>query len=176
MGVSLSRLNRIEEASPRFDSALKHYQSAGDEQTLTSRFGHIYSFHLWPLAIKQPKTELRTLAQKSVAPVTKAVGEDSPLALQTNFLVAMTFFTTSCIDEALNVHKEVFEKRLIRQGPSNHLTLVSQYNLTVCYQGVKDLEKAEFVFLQCNCSTMLTFIQDAPERKYHEQLHHVAVA
>jgi len=147
MGVSLSQLNRVEEASPWFDSALSHYQSAGDEQTLTSRFGHIYSFQLWPLAVNQKKTEVRTLAQRSMTLVAKAVGAESPLALQTKFLVAMTFFTTGCVDEALLLHKEVFEKRLVRQGPSHHLTLGSQYNLAVCYQNLNDLDKAEFVSL-----------------------------
>ncbi len=164
MGVSLSQLNRIEEARSWFDSALKHYQSAGDEQTLTARFGHIYSFQLWPLSVKQKKAEARALAERSVTLVAKAVGADSPLALQTKFLVAMALFTTGCVDEALMLHKEVFEKRMIRQGPSHHLTLASQYNLAVCYQNLSDLEKAEFVSLGCRPPTMLISLQDAPKR------------
>ena len=51
MGVSLAQLNRVEEARPFFDLALKNYQLAGNEETLTARFGHIYSFQLWPLAV-----------------------------------------------------------------------------------------------------------------------------
>jgi hypothetical protein len=106
----------------------------------------------------------RTLAQRSVTLVAKAVGADSPLALQTKFLVAMALFTTGCVDEALMLHKEVFEKRLIRQGTGHHLTLASQYNLAVCYQNLSDLEKAEFVSLDCHPPTMLTSSQDAPKR------------
>ena len=77
--------------------------------------------------------------------VAKAVGPDSPLALQTKFLIAMDLFTCGSIEEALALHKEVFEKRMIRQGASHHLTLASQYNLAVCYQNVGDPKTAEFV-------------------------------
>lgn len=75
----------------------------------------------------------------------KAVSEDSPLLLQTKFLVAMIFFTFGCVDEALKLHKYVYEKRLVHQGTNNRLTLGNQYKLAVCYQNGNNLESAEYV-------------------------------
>lgn len=98
MGISLSQLNRVEEASPWFDSALEFYKSAGNEDTLTSRFGHIYCFQLWPLGVKQKQAEAREWARRSMTLVAKAVGGDSPLSLQTKFFVAMVFFNIGCVD------------------------------------------------------------------------------
>lgn len=143
MGVGLSQLNRAEEASQWFGSALDFYKSAGNEETLTSRFGHIYCFQLWPLAVAQKVTEARKLADRSLTLIAKAVGADSPLHLQTKFIVGMTLFTTGFVDEALKLHEEVFEKRLTRQGGSHHLTLGSQYNLAVCHHNAGGFEKAE---------------------------------
>jgi len=145
MGVSLAQLNRVEEARSFFDLALKNYQLAGNEETLTARFGHIYSFQSWPLAVAHKSKDAQQLADRSITLVAKAVGPDSPLALQTKFLIAMDLFTCGSIEEALTLHKEVFEKRMIRQGASHHLTLASQYNLAVCYQNVGDPKTAEFV-------------------------------
>ncbi len=143
MAICLSQLNKVEEASPRFDSALDFYKLAGNEETLTSRFGHIYSFQLWPLAVAQKVTEARKLADRSLTLIAKAVGVDTPLHLQTKFIVAMTLFTTGFVDEALQLHKEVLEKRLTRQGGGHHLTLGSQYSLAVCYHDTGDLGQAE---------------------------------
>lgn len=163
MGISLSQLNRVEEASPWFDSALEFCKSAGNEDTLASRFGHIYCFQLWPLGVKQKQAEARELARRSMTLVAKAVGGDSPLSLQTKFFVAMVFFNIGCVDEALSLHREVFEKHLVRQGKSHHLTLGTQYNLAVCYQNTNDLETAECVLrvldlLQISCLEVTLYL------------------
>jgi hypothetical protein len=128
-----------------FDSALEWYKSAGNEETLTSRFGHIYSFQLWPLGIKKQGEKAVELAGRSMALVAKAVGDNSPLSLQTKFIAAMTLFCLGYIKKAPELHKEVFEKRSIRHGVSHHLTLGSQYNLAVYYQNTNNLETAECV-------------------------------
>lgn len=143
MGVSLSQLNRVDEASQWFDSAHEFYKLAGNEETLTSRFGHIYSFLLWPLAIKKRAEDARELANRSLTLIAKAVGTDSPLHLQTKFITGMTLFATGNVDEALQFHEDAYEKRLNQQGVRNHLTLGSQYNLAVCSQHVGNLERAE---------------------------------
>lgn len=142
-GVSLCQLNRIDEAKPWFASALDFYQSAGTEETLKSRLGHIYSFKQLPLASDQQSEETRQLADRSVKLIGEAVGRSSPLYLQTKFLAAMTRFTTGFVEEALEMHSEIFKDRLIRHGKSHHLTLGSQYALAVCHQNVGDLENAE---------------------------------
>ena len=74
------------------------------------RFGHIYCFQLWPLAVAQKATEARKLTDRSLTLIAKAVGIDSLLHLQTQFVVAMTLFTTGFVDEGPKLHKEVFEK------------------------------------------------------------------
>ncbi|KAI9868766.1 MAG: hypothetical protein M1813_004617 [Trichoglossum hirsutum] len=131
MGVSLSQLNRIEEASPWFNAALEFYKLAGNKETFTSHFGHIYCSQLWPLAVTQKATEARKPADRSLTFIAKAIGTDSPLHLQTKFIAGMTLFTAGFVNKAFELHKETFEKRLTRQGGSHHLTLGSQYSLTV---------------------------------------------
>ncbi|KAJ2970068.1 hypothetical protein NQ176_g8358 [Zarea fungicola] len=147
MGISLSQLNRVQEAKPWFDSALDFYKLAGDEQTLTSRLGHIYCFQLLPLAVAQKGDEARKLSNRSLALIAKATGVNSPLHLQTKFLVAMVLFTTGNIQEALGLHKEAFKKRRNFQGSSHRLTLASRYCLSVCYQNVGDLESVELLLV-----------------------------
>lgn len=103
-------------------------------------FGHIYYYQLWPLGPQQKAVEARDLAHRPMTFIVKAA---PPLLLQKKFLVAMIFFSIGCADEALKLHKEVYEKRLVHQGTNNHLTLGSQYKLAVCYQNVNNLESAE---------------------------------
>ena len=143
MGVNLCQLNLVDEAKSWFDQALGYYQSAGSEETLTSRFGHIYCFLMLPLAVNRRATELRQMASRSMTLVAKAVRIDSPLLLQTRFFVGMTYFTLGFLDEALQLHQEVFQNRLVRLGTGHHLTLASQYNLAVVYQDTGNLDQAE---------------------------------
>ncbi|KAK2593959.1 hypothetical protein QQS21_008318 [Conoideocrella luteorostrata] len=169
MGVSLCQLNRVQDATPWFDSALEFYELAGNEQTLTSRFGHIYCFQMLPLAVAQRGTEARKLAACSLALISKAVGVNSPLHLQTKFLVAMVLFTTGNIQEALELHQETFEKRLTLQGRSHHLTFASQYCFAVCCQNVGDLEKAESLLreiLTNPCVTIAWRDEDVTRTKF----------
>lgn len=151
MGVSLTQLNKVEEATSWFDSALDYCKSVGSEDTLASRFGHIYSFQLLPLAFKKKSEEAHKLSQRARTLVAKAVGKDSPLELQTKFLTATTFFTLGDVDEALELHKDVFEKRLLCQSNGHHLTLGSQYSLAACYQNVNNIERAEYVLAILEC-------------------------
>ncbi|KAG8405172.1 hypothetical protein J3458_021849 [Metarhizium acridum] len=169
MGVGLSQLNRVQDAKPWFDSALEFYKLAGNEQTLTSRFGHVHSFQLLPLAVAQRGTEVRRLADRSVTLIAEAVGVNSPLHLQTKFLVATALFTTGDIQEALGLHQETFEKRLTLHGSSHHLTLASQYCLAVCYQNIGNLEKAEALLkeiLTNSCVTMAWRDEDILRTKF----------
>ena len=166
MGVSLCQLNRVDEAKPLFDQALEYYQRAGSEETLTSRFGHIYCFRMLPLAVNRQTAELREMARRSMTLVAKAVGEDSPLGLQTKFFVGMTHFTLGYLDEALQLHREVLEKRLACLGIRHHLTLASQYNVAVAYQNTGNLDQAEYVNANplCRAGAYFIFKQDSSTR------------
>ena len=114
-----------------------------ERSSVMTRYEYIYSSLLWPLAVAQKPAQARELADRALTLITKATGTDSPLLLQTEFIVGMTLFTTGFVQEALEYHKEVFESRLVRQGGSDHLTLGSEYNVAVCYQNLGNQLKAE---------------------------------
>jgi len=77
--------------------------------------------------------------------VAKAVGENSPISLQTKFLVAMIIFTIDSLRRLSSCTKRRFDKHSIHQGKSHSLALGSQYTVAVGYQSVNDLEIAECV-------------------------------
>lgn len=133
----------MEEASQWFNSARGLYELAGNEKTLTPRLDHIYSVQLWPLAYRKNAAKARELGARLLALIAEAVGADSPLHRQMKYIVGMTRFVTGFVDEALELHKDVYGKRLQRQGIRHHLRLGIQYTLAVCYQNIGNYEEAE---------------------------------
>lgn len=109
MAVSLCARAKLTkpEASQWFDSGFEDYKSAGNKETLTSPFGHIYYLQLGPLGVKEKAVEACDFAHRSMTFIVKAVSEDfTPIAAD-KVLGSKDIFTIGCVDEALKLHKEV---------------------------------------------------------------------
>ena len=142
-GCTKSQLNLLAEARDDFDQGLHYYSRLWTEETLAARFGHLYSCKLYSSATIGTKEETVDLAGKAMSLTNSCYGPDHHLAIQTKFRAAIALFAVGEIEQALKLHKEVFEARRRIIGPDHQETLASQYNLAVVLHNTKDLETAE---------------------------------
>ncbi|KAI0453559.1 pfs domain-containing protein [Xylaria acuta] len=139
-GWVLTNGNQIEEAEAAFNKSIIHYRMIGKElpQILAC------CDRLMPLSTRQEKQQVREEAAKYLQDVIRLCGENNPLTLSMQSLVARAHFTIGDIGVALDMYKNTYQRRSLIFGNSHYATLSSQYCLALCLQHSNDLEGCEF--------------------------------
>lgn len=82
--------NNVDLAYDCLNRALECYYSLNDQAVVATRLAQIISGQVWFLAAKQNISEGRKLADEACAIIEKALGKETPLALQIKYYAAFT--------------------------------------------------------------------------------------
>jgi tetratricopeptide (TPR) repeat protein len=142
-GCSLLQAERFDEATALYEETFTAYSHAGNEDTLTVRFGLVNCL-LGAAAAGQKNQAGEALWNKGLGLILKVLHADSFTSLWFRNLAGVSFFSLDLLDTSQRYHAEVLQTRVRILGVDHHETLSSKYCVAVGHQHSGDLDTAEY--------------------------------
>jgi tetratricopeptide (TPR) repeat protein len=139
--ISLLQYNRYKDAEPIINQCLTKYREWGSEDEFPYEYAKYYHKMSLVRIYQGDYTEAIKLGELSVQWMGKT-GNNS-LAYRFKFDLACIVTQSGEIQKALDMHKEIYQRRLSMCGRANEQTLQSRYAIGALYEILGEAEQAE---------------------------------
>jgi hypothetical protein len=93
-------------------------------------------------SMRRDRAKVVDISTATLPAITDMSGPNSRLCMRSEFKVAHAYFTMGDVEESLELHEAILEKRCLLYGHHDAATLISMYCFAACWHNMKHFELA----------------------------------
>lgn len=141
LAISHLQFHDFSKAEPIVNDCLQQYRKWGEPEDIPYEYAKYYNKIAIIRMYQQRFEEAIKMARLGVEWMDRT--ENFSLASRFKFDLACIYLQSGQRDEALRLHRDIFDARLDKLGPSSELTLHSRYAIGAIYELKQQYEEAE---------------------------------